>query len=706
MIKREKMVRKNIKKIILLSAALLLLMGCAKETLKPDFSTVKSTLYALEDIEYRGINAKGNYEFTDNLKKYLRSLESDNLKMYTQEFTVKMGENPKLIISDEDSGISFDMDNAKFTSLNTEKMKIHNAVVTDDLNEIKNNKEEDYIYLIRDIKNLGKSQYYANIVATIVLGGAENDGIPPLVKEDAMRLRVDEQSFKKAEKFSNKSVEISLEADIKDVKLENVYMIYGKNENKDALVLSAHFDSIGKSEGKYSKGILDNGSGVAVVLDSLHRTIDEKINTDKDIVFAFLNAEEEGLSGSKEFSTLMNLKYNNVIDINFDCIGEKGTDTVYYGMSNSISEDLIKKNMNNIFGDKYSLKEDNQYLSDHVNFTNYIYIYNMDYEKTLYPNTSKDNADAVDMDKLEDISNMSFDFIKQIARTKTDKLLNGNVQTSVNKMTTYMNSLDFGEYVFYELSNEHPEQINFYVQNQYRTTVSSLSDLDESFCGSMEIEDGTYNLNMDFDLPGKPYRGETLDKAINYFRRKPTFKELYDKFPIGGFGILCYKNNDPSDIQYSFYINKYDSETKKAIGDYYEKDFENMTNLVKKKDGERNIYIGEEQNGNENIKVINTTFSKGEYYYVCKLRLFDSELSKLSDDELINLNSRYVDDACRVTDRTVLVDWYTETEDCYYVGCIISKVYYKYEDRYRNSDSENDVNIRVELVNTMHSIKH
>lgn len=76
-------------------------------------------------------------------------------------------------------------------------MKIHNAVVTDDLNEIKNNKEEDYIYLIRDIKNLGKSQYYANIVATIVLGGAENDGIPPLVKEDAMRLRVDEQSFKK-----------------------------------------------------------------------------------------------------------------------------------------------------------------------------------------------------------------------------------------------------------------------------------------------------------------------------------------------------------------------------------------------------------------------------------------------------------------------------------------------------------------------------
>jgi type IV pilus biogenesis protein CpaD/CtpE len=119
MIKREKMVRKNIKKIILLSAALLLLMGCAKETLKPDFSTVKSTLYALEDIEYRGINAKGNYEFTDNLKKYLRSLESDNLKMYTQEFTVKMGENPKLIISDEDSGISFDMDNAKFTSLNT-----------------------------------------------------------------------------------------------------------------------------------------------------------------------------------------------------------------------------------------------------------------------------------------------------------------------------------------------------------------------------------------------------------------------------------------------------------------------------------------------------------------------------------------------------------------------------------------------------------
>ncbi|MBE6082006.1 M28 family peptidase [Acidilutibacter cellobiosedens] len=647
----EKMNRKNIKKVIFLLIILLLLTGCAKETLKPDFSTVKSTLYALEDIEYRGINTKGNYEFTDNLKKYLKNLESDNLKMYTQEFTVKMGENPKLIISDEDSGISFDMDNAKFTSLNTEKMKIHNAVVTDDLNEIKNNKEEDYIYLIRDIKNLGKSQYYANIVATIALSKAENDDIFPMVEDGIPGLLVDEQTLKKAEKFNNKSAEISLEADIKDVKLENVYMIYGKNENKDALVLSAHFDSIGKSEVKYSKGILDNGSGVAVVLDSLRRTINEKLNTDKDIVFAFFNAEEGRLLGSKEFSTLMDQKYSNVIDINFDCLGEKGTDTIYYGMSDSISEDLVKKNVEEVFSDKYPVEKYDYYPSDHRNFANYIYIYNMKYPDSVIIHTSKDNIDIMDINKLEDISKKCFDFVRQISQVKTNELMTKNVQTSVHKEVTYMNSLNFGEYVFYEYKDEHTDKIDFYIQDKYKMTVNSLSDIDENSLRNMEVEDGSYSLYIDFDLPEIPYDGKKLDKVENYFDETPSFKELYNKFPIKRVSILCYKNNDLDQHQYGFYFQKYDSETKKAIGDYYDKNFESMDNLVKKKNEERNIYIGNEQNGNRYIKSIRTTFSEGEYYYVCTFDLFDDELSKLSDEELMKLNSKYINDVYKMVNK-------------------------------------------------------
>ncbi|MBS5951362.1 MAG: M28 family peptidase [Clostridium sp.] len=95
-----------------------------------------------------------------------------------------------------------------------------------------------------------------------------------------------------------------------------LYNIVGKvsgENNKEAIVITAHFDA-------YS-GSLDNSSGVAVAIEIAEKLIDDIPN--KDVIFSLVNGEERDLKGSEALVPALIPMYQKIYNINIDCVGSK-----------------------------------------------------------------------------------------------------------------------------------------------------------------------------------------------------------------------------------------------------------------------------------------------------------------------------------------------------------------------------------------------
>lgn len=125
----------------------------------------------------------------------------------------------------------------------------------------------------------------------------------------------------------NEGKEISVHVPFKSESktISNVVgVIEGKNKDAAPLVITAHFDHLGKDGlGNIYGGALDNASGTSFLLE-LQRSLSTFAKPNRDIIFVALNAEEFGLLGSKQFAedNLFNIKNSEVI--NFDMVGVSG----------------------------------------------------------------------------------------------------------------------------------------------------------------------------------------------------------------------------------------------------------------------------------------------------------------------------------------------------------------------------------------------
>ncbi|MEW8993181.1 M28 family peptidase [Clostridium sp.] len=100
--------------------------------------------------------------------------------------------------------------------------------------------------------------------------------------------------------------------------------ISGVNSNK-ALVISAHFDHIGKEKDDIYRGAVDNASGIATLIQlAIYLKEDSlKKSFNYDVIFAAFNGEEDGLTGSRSFSDEISKSYDEIININIDSVGYK-----------------------------------------------------------------------------------------------------------------------------------------------------------------------------------------------------------------------------------------------------------------------------------------------------------------------------------------------------------------------------------------------
>ncbi|MGM5470135.1 M28 family metallopeptidase [Flavobacteriaceae bacterium LMO-SS05] len=170
-----------------------------------------------------------------------------------------------------------------------------------------------------------------------------------------------------------------------------VAYIKGSKFPEEVLIISAHADHLGIKENKIYHGADDNGSGTAAIMEiaqAFKKAENEGFAPKRSILFLHLTGEEEGLEGSRYYTThpIFSLE-NTIANLNIDMIGridkihEANSNYIYLIGSDRLSTELhyISEAANHEFTQleldyRYNEEDDaNSYYtrSDQFNFAKY-----------------------------------------------------------------------------------------------------------------------------------------------------------------------------------------------------------------------------------------------------------------------------------------------------------------------------------------------
>ncbi|MFS0673447.1 M20/M25/M40 family metallo-hydrolase [Ornithinibacillus sp. 179-J 7C1 HS] len=138
------------------------------------------------------------------------------------------------------------------------------------------------------------------------LHGSKEDSIPVL--------RVRKSLVKGLEDLQGEKVKIKLPLISDYQTCQNVIGHIPGRDSSKTLVLSAHYDHLGDDpDGHRFPGAVDNGSGVAIVLEMARRLVQQELPF--NVTFAFFTGEESGLLGARHFVKNTQLPVSAVINI-------------------------------------------------------------------------------------------------------------------------------------------------------------------------------------------------------------------------------------------------------------------------------------------------------------------------------------------------------------------------------------------------------
>ena len=196
----------------------------------------------------------------------------------------------------------------------------------------------------------------------------------------------------------------------------------------EIVVVTAHYDHLGKRGNSIYNGADDNGTGTSAVMDIAQAFVEAKNKGEgprRSILFMLVSGEEKGLLGSEYYSEhpVFPLE-NTVANVNVDMIGRmdknhNDPNYIYVIGSNRLSTDLhdINEAANQAFTHidldyTYNAKNDPNrfyYRSDHYNFAKKgipaIFFFSgvhADYHRTT------DTVDKIMFDKMENIAKLVF----------------------------------------------------------------------------------------------------------------------------------------------------------------------------------------------------------------------------------------------------------------------------------------------------------
>lgn len=206
------------------------------------------------------------------------------------------------------------------------------------------------------------------------------------------------------------SVEIGYHVSSNRKTLQNVVGVIPGEDRKKAAIISAHFDGVGDQMGVRLPSALDNASGVAVV-NEIMRYFSQN-QPPYDIIIAFTNAEENGLSGSRALTASILHAYDHLYNINVDCVGL--SDSFFPMMANQDLSALLCNMVSQHFADNGLAVGDELYgSSDHIAF-----------EESGIPSvcigtpdiniihTTNDTIDNLDLNMIEKVAKTNISFIE------------------------------------------------------------------------------------------------------------------------------------------------------------------------------------------------------------------------------------------------------------------------------------------------------
>ncbi len=266
------------------------------------------------------------------------------------------------------------------------------------------------------------------------------------------------KSRKKLEK-SGKLKPVKIPVNLALTQKKNVRELIGENilglvegtdpQLKDeVLVVSAHYDHIGKRGDVVFNGADDNGSGTSTVLEVAEAFVTAKkqgLGPRRSVLFLLVSGEEKGLLGSEYYASHPVFPLESTIaDINVDMVGRvdaKYADNpnyIYVIGSDRLSSELhrinefVNKKYTNLTLDYTYNEEDDPnryyYRSDHYNFAvkgiPSIFFFNgthADYHQAT------DTIDKINFEKMEKISRLVFHNAWQLSNQ------NRRIEVDVNK---------------------------------------------------------------------------------------------------------------------------------------------------------------------------------------------------------------------------------------------------------------------------------
>ena len=229
--------------------------------------------------------------------------------------------------------------------------------------------------------DMSNHAYISSGIAKAIFGKEENK----IIKE--------RQNILKKGKFKpvklKTDFKMNMKKSTKVISSQNVIgYIEGSEKPEEVVVVSAHYDHLGKKGDQIFYGADDNGSGTSTVMEIARAFAAAKkdgFTSKRTIVFALMTGEEKGLLGSQYYVNNPLFKLENTIaNVNVDMVGrlddkyKSNADYIYVIGSDRLSTDLHK--INETVNQKYTQltldytfnAEDDPnkyyYRSDHYNF--------------------------------------------------------------------------------------------------------------------------------------------------------------------------------------------------------------------------------------------------------------------------------------------------------------------------------------------------
>ncbi|MBK9733608.1 MAG: M28 family peptidase [Saprospiraceae bacterium] len=213
-------------------------------------------------------------------------------------------------------------------------------------------------------------------------------------------------------------------------------LIEGKSKKDEYVIVSAHYDHLGKKGDEIFNGADDNGSGSSTLMElakAFQQAVLEGSQPERSVVFIWFCGEEKGLLGSEYYTQNPPFPLNQtMVDINIDMVGridEKyagNPDYIYLIGSDrlssdlhKISEDVNQKYVQMTLDYTYNSEDDPNkfyYRSDHYNFAKNgipaIFYFNgthSDYHQTT------DDVEKINFEAMEKRGKLIFHTIWELA---------------------------------------------------------------------------------------------------------------------------------------------------------------------------------------------------------------------------------------------------------------------------------------------------